>query len=72
MENKKQLRGTSFRIDEINELERDLHLNIDKFDAPPKIKRRVANLVSNRLGMIKALIRAERLLESENGVEFTR
>jgi hypothetical protein len=73
MENgKRPLRGTSFKVDEINEVERDLLKNIDKFDAPAKLKRQMANLVSNRLLMIKSLIRHERLLESEFGVEFTR
>ena len=68
---KKVLRGTLWKLDDVNELERELLLNIGRLGGDQKSIKRVANLVSNQLGKIRSLIHAERLLE-DDGVEFIR
>ena len=69
---KKVLRGTLWKLEDVNELQRELLVNIGRLDGDQKSLKRVANLVSDKLGLIRALIHAERLLEDEDGVEFIR
>lgn len=70
--NKPILKGTLWKLEDVNELERELLVNIGRLGGDQKSLKRVANLVSNQLGKIRALCNAERLLEDEDGVEFIR
>lgn len=55
----------------MNELEQELLENIAQLDYPPKVVKRAARLVANKLSLVRALLHAEQILE-EDGVEFTR
>ncbi len=68
----KILKGTTWRLDDANNLELELLENISKLDGPPKEIRRIANAVSNNMSKIRALIHAERFLENNCGVKFIR
>lgn len=73
MQNKEvTLKGTLWQLEDLNELERELIRNIEKLDGEPKQLKQVANLVTNKLGLIRALINAERYLEDNCGVKFVR
>ncbi len=66
------LRGTLWKLEDVNELERELIKNIEKLDGEEKQLKQIANLVTNKLGLIRALINAERYLEDNCGVKFVR
>lgn len=72
MDEKKVLRGTTWDLQELNTLECELLENISRLDGSPKEVRRIANSVSNKLSLVRALIHAERYLEQNCGVKFLR
>jgi len=66
------LNGTTWRLEDANDLERELLENISRLDGPPKEIRRIANAISSNMSKVRALIHAERFLEQNCGVKFIR
>lgn len=56
-------------LDDLSELERELVQNIEKLDGRPKDLKRVANMVTTKINLVRALKHAERILESQQGVK---
>ena len=52
-------------LEDLNELERELVQNIEKLDGRPKDLKRVMNMVSTKINLVRALIHAERILDSK-------
>lgn len=50
---------------DLNELERELVANIEKFDAPEKVRKRVARLVASKISLYRALVFAGQVIEKE-------
>lgn len=50
-------------LEDLNELERELVQNIEKLDGRPKDLKRVANMVSTKINLVRALKHAERQLD---------
>jgi|LakMenEpi03Aug12_release.lakeMendotaPanAssembly.Ray.scaffolds.fasta_scaffold15454_12 hypothetical protein len=68
----KVLNGTTWKMEDVNELERELLINIERLNGDEKDLRRIANTVSSNFGKIRSLIHAERYLEENMGVRFIR
>jgi hypothetical protein len=68
----KVLKGTSWTMEDVNTLESELLDNISQLNGSPKELRRIANSVSNKMNMVRALLHAERFLETKCGVRFLR
>lgn len=58
-------------LSDLNELERELIENIERFDAPEKVSKRIARLVSNRISLYRAVLHVDRMVKEEkekNGI----
>lgn len=72
MEEQTILRGTTWTLEDANDLEQELMLNISRLNGCEKDLKQIANIVSSKFGSIRALIHAERWLEDNMGVKFIR
>jgi hypothetical protein len=68
----KTLRGTTWTLEDANDLEQELIVNISRLDGSEKDIKRLVNIVSAKFRQVRSLIHAERWLEENMGVQFIR